>query len=117
MHGGRYVLNRSPLAGEQASYTVNENTGKSGDDYATISLVPGTGEKGNALLLQGLRLEGTEDAVRFLSSDGSRRVMMEKLKAANGGTLPAYFEVLLHGHSVGGSAASVDCVAVRALAK
>jgi hypothetical protein len=115
MHGGRYILNRSPRAGEAGSYSVTESTGHSGEDYATISLVPGTGEKGNALLLQGLRLEGTEAAVRFLSSAGSRAVMAEKLKAANAGKMPAYFEVLLHAHSVGGSAASIDCVAARAV--
>jgi hypothetical protein len=113
--GMRYIQNRSPLPGEQKTYSITEATGYSGDDYATISLVPGTGEQGDALLLQGLRLEGTEAAIRFLDSPGSRAAMMEMLKTANGGILPHYFEVLLHAHSVGGSAASVDCIAARPL--
>jgi hypothetical protein len=116
MHGGRYILDRSPRPGEPRSYSVTESTGHSGEDYATISLVPGTGNKGNVLLLQGLRLEGTEAAVRFLRSGSGREEMMEKLKAANGGRMPAYFEALLHSHSVGGSAASIDCLVARAIA-
>lgn len=111
--GGRYISNRSPQPGEPAVYSVSGPTGFSGEDYATISLVPGMGEHGNVLLLQGLRLEGTEAAIRFLSDDESRRDLATKLKAANGGKLPRYFEALLHSHSMGGSAASVDCIAVR----
>lgn len=110
---GRYISNRSPQGGEQATYSVSGPTGFSGEDYATISLVPGMDEHGTVLLLQGLRLEGTEAAVRFLSDDESRRDLATKLKTANGGTLPRYFEALLHSHSMGGSAASVDCIAVR----
>jgi hypothetical protein len=112
----RYVLNRSPRPGEQPMYSVTESTGYSGDDYATISLVPGTGEQGgDVLILQGLRLEGTEAAIRFLNSPGNRIATATKLELANGGTLPRYFEVLLHAHSVGGSAASIDCIAARPL--
>ncbi|MEO6816193.1 MAG: hypothetical protein ABI177_05780 [Edaphobacter sp.] len=110
---GGYITNRSPQAGEPSVYSVTGPTGFSGEDYATISLVPGMGEHGNVLLLQGLRLEGTEAAIRFLSDDENRRDLEAKLKAANGGTLPRYFEALLHSHSMGGSAASVDCIAVR----
>lgn len=108
-----HIRNRSPQAGEQSVYSVTGPTGFSGEDYATISLVPGLGDHGNVLLLQGLRLEGTEAAIRFLSDDESRRDLATKLKTANGGKLPRYFEALLHSHSIGGSAASVDCIAVR----
>jgi hypothetical protein len=110
---GGYIRNRSPQAGEPSVYSVTGPTGFSGEDYATISLVPGLGDHGNVLLLQGLRLEGTEAAIRFLSDAESRRDLATKLKAANGGKLPRYFEALLHSHSMGGSAASVDCIAVR----
>lgn len=108
-----HVSNLSPQAGEPSVYSTTGPTGFSGEDYATISLVPGLGEHGNVLLLQGLRLEGTEAAIRFLSDAESRHDLATKLKAANGGKLPRYFEALLHSHSMGGSAASVDCIAVR----
>jgi len=115
LSGRRYIQNFSPRPGEQEAYFISEGTGHSGEDYATIALVPGMGEQGDALLLQGLRLEGTEAAIRFLGSTSGRNAMVESLKAANGGTLPHYFEVLLHAHSVGGSPASVDCIAARPL--
>jgi hypothetical protein len=113
--GGRYIENRSPKPGEQRTYMITEATGHSGDDFATISLVPGMGQQGDALLLQGLRLEGTEAAIQFLSSQQNRNELLQRLKAANGGIQPDYFEVLLHAHSVGGSPASIDCVSVRPL--
>jgi hypothetical protein len=110
---GRYIENHSPRPGEQQAYFITESTGRSGDDYATISLVPGRGQQGDALLLQGIRLEGTEAAIRFLASSDSRNQIMEKLKSANSGTLPRYFEILLHAHSVAGSPATIDCIAAR----
>ncbi|HEY8997623.1 MAG TPA: hypothetical protein VIM60_06975 [Edaphobacter sp.] len=109
----RYVQNRSPRSGEQEAYVITESTGHSGDDYAIIALVPGIGQQGDALLLQGIRLEGTEAAIQFLSNVDNRNEVMQRLKGANGGTLPHYFEVLLHAHSVGGSPTSVDCIAAR----
>lgn len=115
MNGNRFIENRSPRPGEQRAYFITEATGHSGDDYATISLVPGRGQQGNALLVQGIRLEGTDAAIRFLASPESRNQIMEKLKLANGGTLPDYFEVLLHAHSVAGSPATIDCIAARPL--
>jgi hypothetical protein len=116
LRGSRYIQNRSPLPGEQPVYSITGSTGYSGDDYATISLVPGArGQSGDILLIQGLRLEGTEAAVRFLSDQVNRAYMAEKLTTANGGSLPHYFEALIHAHSVGGSAVSIDCVATRTL--
>ena len=114
--GPRYIQNRAPRPGEQLMYTVPENTGASGEDYATIALLPNTGNQGASLLVQGLRLEGTDAAIRFLSNPEQRGELASRLKQGNGGTLPHSFEVLLHAHSVAGSAVSIDCIAVRTLA-
>lgn len=114
--GARYVANRSPLLGEQKRYAVVGATGSSGEDYATISLLPNTGAQGSVLLVQGIRLEGTEAAIRFLGEAERRGELEQRLKRANGGKLPKYFEALLHAHSVAGSAVSIDCIAVRAVA-
>jgi hypothetical protein len=113
MNGIRYIENRSPSPGEQPAYFIRESTGHSGDDYATISLVPSRGDQGYALIIQGIRLEGTDAAIRFLSSSESRSEVAAKLKSANSGTLPRYFEILLHAHSVAGSPATVECIAAR----
>lgn len=112
----RYVQNRAPRPGEQTVYRVTGQTGSSGEDYATISLIANTGGHGSLLLIQGVRLEGTEAAIRFLADGEHRTELAERLKAANNGALPRHFEVLLHAHSVAGSAVSIDCAAVRVLA-
>jgi hypothetical protein len=115
VHGARYIENLAPLPGEQPSYAVHESTGYSGEDFATISLVPGLGDQGSTLLVQGLRREGTDAAIVFLASSNHRASLEQTLRAANRGKLPKYFEALLRSHAVAGSATSIDCIAVRPL--
>lgn len=115
IHGSRYIDNRSPRQGEQPFYAVHESTGYSGDDYATISVVPSLNDQGATLIVQGLRREGTEAAVQFLNSASLRDQLEAKLRTANGGTLPKYFEALIQSHAVAGSATSIDCIAVHPL--
>jgi hypothetical protein len=114
-HGTRYIDNRAPGPGEQAFYAVHEPTGYSGEDYATISLMPSVSDQGSTLLVQGLRREGTEAAIQFLNSASRRDSLEAKLRAANGGRLPKYFEALIQSHAVAGSATSIDCIAVHPL--
>jgi hypothetical protein len=115
IHGSRYIDNRAPRPGEQPFYAVHEPTGYSGEDYATISLMPSVNDQGAALLVQGLRREGTEAAIQFLNSASRRDLLKAKLRAANGGELPRYFEALIQSHAVAGSATSIDCIAVHPL--
>jgi hypothetical protein len=112
-HGARYIQNLSPQPGEQPFYAVHESTGYSGEDFATVSLVPGLGDQGSTLLVQGLRREGTDAAILFLTNSSHRASLEEALRSANGGKLPKYFEALLRSHSVAGSATRIDCIAVR----
>ncbi|SDF22882.1 hypothetical protein [Terriglobus roseus] len=114
-HGSRYIDNRVPRPGEQAFYAVHEPTGYSGEDYATISVMPSVTDQGSTLLVQGLRREGTEAAIQFLNSASRRDSLATKLRAANGGRLPKYFEALIQSHAVAGSATSIDCIAVHPL--
>jgi hypothetical protein len=113
-HGSRYIDNLAPQPGEQPFYAVHESTGYSGEDFATISLVPGLGDQGSTLLIQGLRREGTDAAILFLASASQRASLEQALRAANRGKLPKYFEALLRSHAVAGSATSIECIAVRA---
>ena len=114
-NGSRYINNLSPQPGEQPFYAVHESTGYSGEDFATISLVPGLGDQGNTLLLQGLRREGTDAAILFLTSANQRASLERSLRNANHGKLPKYFEALLRSHAVANAATSIECIAVRAL--
>jgi hypothetical protein len=114
-HGTRYIDNRALRPGEQPFYAVHEPTGYSGEDYATISLMPSIRNQGTTLLVQGLRREGTEAAIQFLNNETLRDSLKAKLRAANGGRLPKYFEALIQSHAVAGSATSIDCIAVHTL--
>lgn len=115
--GGRYISNRAPKAGEQARYGVWGSTGTSGEDFAAIALLPNGNGSGKILLIQGLRMEGTEAAISLLRNDALRTLVQNKLAAANQGKLPAYFEVLLRAQSVAGAPVAVECIAVRALGR
>ena len=115
-HGQRYVINRKPLPGEKAIYqTDSMGTLASGEDYAVIASLPGKNGSGNVLILEGVRMEGTEAAIALLRNKQERQNLQEKLAALNGGRPPLHFEALLHAQSVAGVNVSVDFAALRIL--
>lgn len=112
--GGRmYFRNRNPLPGEQLEYEGLADTGSTGDDFATISVLPGRMGQGNIMILQGLRQEGTE-ALSVMLSDAGYRGRLEKAVRSGSKTLP-YFEALIRSRAVAGAPVSVDIVAVRSI--
>lgn len=113
-HGSRYVLNRDPHSGEKKIYqSESMGTLESGDDYAVIALLPAKTGVGSSLLLEGVRMEGTEAAIALLRSDAGRARLQDKLASLNNGKTPQYFEALLHAQSVAGATISVDVIAAR----
>lgn len=111
--GGRtYFRNRNPLAGEQKDYEGLASTGTTGEDYATISLLPGEMGQGNVMILQGLHQEGTE-ALSELLSDADDRARLEKAVRSGVKSNSPYFEALVRSRAVAGAPVSVDIVAVR----
>lgn len=113
-HGSRYVLNRSPRPGEDRIYqSQSMGTLESGDDYAVIALLPTKAGGGNSLVLEGVRMEGTEAAIALLKSPAERAKLQSKLTAINNGRRPQYFEALLHAQSVAGATISVNLIAAR----
>ena len=115
-HGSRYVLNRDPHSGEKKIYqSKSMGTLASGDDYAVIALLPRKEGGGSSLLLEGVRMEGTEAAITILRSQTGRAKLQNKLASINGGRTPRYFEALLHAQSVAGATISVDVIAARVL--
>ena len=111
----KYFQNQHPEPGEQSTYQGLAFTGSSGEDYATISLLPLPTGRGSVLILQGLQQEGTEAAGRFLADAPNR----EKLQQALGisGTLnhPIYFEALIRTNAIAGSSNATTIVATRIL--
>jgi hypothetical protein len=111
--GGRmYFLNRNPLPGEQSQYQGLASTGSTGEDYATISVLPGQFGQGNVMILQGLRQGGTE-GLSALLSDANVRERLEKAVQRNAKAASPYFEALVRSRAIAGAPVSVDIVATR----
>jgi hypothetical protein len=113
--GQMYFLNRKPLPGEQAKYDGLNHTGGAGEDYATISLLPASNGRGQVLILQGLRQEGTEALGELLSSAKDRDQLKRALGIQGDPRTPLYFEALIRVRSVAGAPISISIVATRRL--
>lgn len=113
-HGHRYILNRHPLAGEQQRYEPSDlATLASGDDYAVIAVLPANTGNGNWLVLEGVRMEGTNAAIALLKTEAGRQKLAHALVSLDPGKPARYFEALLHAQSVAGATMSVDVIAAR----
>jgi hypothetical protein len=112
----KYFQNLHPNAGEQQTYQGLAFTGSSGEDYATISLLPAPNGHGGVLILQGLQQEGTEAAALFLADAGDRQKLQQALGISGATpTHPVYFEVLIQVQAVAGSPNATSIVAIRKL--
>lgn len=112
--GKMYFLNKKPLPGEQKTYQGLAQTGSAGQEYATISLLPGSMGQGNILLLQGLRQEGTE-ALGMLLSDANNRALLQQAFGSRGGEPrnSPYFEALIQTQAVAGAPVAIHIVTMR----
>lgn len=114
--GGKiYFKNKNPIAGEQVTYQGLAQTGSAGEEYADISVLPTPSGRGNVLILQGLRQEGTEALGVLLSDTDDRNQLEHALEAGNGAHVPIYFEALIRARAVAGAPVSINIVATRIL--
>jgi hypothetical protein len=111
----KYFENLHPRAGEQEKYQGLEFTGSSGEDYATISLLPMSNGHGAVLILQGLQQEGTESAGIFLADAGNRQKLQQALGVSSAASQPLYFEALIRTQAVAGAPNATSIVATRLL--
>lgn len=111
--GKMFFRNKKPQPGEMDRYQGLEHTGSAGEDYATIALLPSSSGQGSALILQGLRQEGTE-ALGVLLADGVDRAKLKKaLGIGEDARKPVYFEALIRTVAVAGAPVSNNIVATR----
>jgi hypothetical protein len=111
----KFFQNQHPKPGEQATYQGLAFTGSSGEDYATISLLPLANGRGSVLILQGLQQEGTEAAGLFLADAGNRQKLQEALGFSGSPTQPVYFEALIRTQAVAGAPNATSIVATRVI--
>jgi len=111
----KVFVNKNPLSGEQPEYVGLQWTGRVGEDYATIALLPNATHDGSVLALQGLQQEGTEAAGRFLADEENRRQLMNALgiSASDSNSQNIWFEALIRSRTVSGAPKSTTLVAVR----
>lgn len=109
----KYFQNMHPRQGEQEKYQGLEFTGSSGEDYATISMLPVPDGHGSVLILQGLQQEGTEAAGLFLADAGNRQKLEQALGIRRATALHVYFEALIRTQAVAGAPNATSIVATR----
>jgi hypothetical protein len=109
----KYFQNLHPKAGEQSTYQGLAFTGSSGEDYATISLLPLPTGRGSVLILQGLQQEGTEAAGLFLADAANREKLEQALGISGSLSHPVYFEALIRTNAIAGSSNATSIVATR----
>ncbi len=113
--GKMYFVNKKPLPGEQKIYQGLAQTGSAGQEYATISLLPGSMGQGNILILQGLRQEGTE-ALGMLLSDAADRAQLQQALGIRGDAHNSpYFEALIQTEAVAGAPVTIHIVTMRTI--
>jgi hypothetical protein len=113
--GTMYFLNKTPKSGEQPVYQGLKHTGSTGEDYATISLLPTGSGQGNVLILQGLRQEGTEALGVLLADDSDRQQLKRALGMNSDSGSSPYFEALIRARAVAGAPVSINIVATRTI--
>ncbi|MGB7549586.1 MAG: hypothetical protein WBM14_17755 [Terracidiphilus sp.] len=111
----KFFQNLHPRAGEQQTYQGLAFTGGSGEDYATISLLPLPGGRGSVLILQGLQQEGTESAGLFLADAGNRKKLQQALGITAASGQPVYFEALIRTQAVAGAPNATSIIATRVI--
>ena len=111
----KFFQNMHPKAGERNTYQGLTFTGSSGEDYATISLLPLANGRGSVLILQGLQQEGTESAGLFLADARNRQKLQEALGISGSPTQPVYFEALIRTQAVAGAPNATSIVATRVI--
>jgi hypothetical protein len=111
----KFFQNLNPKPGEQEKYQGLDFTGSSGEDYATISLLPVPSGRGSVLILQGLQQEGTEAAGLFLADAANRQKLQNALGVSGTPSEPVYFEALIRTQAVAGAPNATSIVATRVI--
>jgi hypothetical protein len=104
------VLNREPRGAEPRQWD-SHYTDAQHRVYAVVAFLPNLGGNGNALILEGTSMAGTESAWDFVSDDSQLLPFLKRIQRANG-TVP-HFEVVLGTNNMSGSAVKNTVLAWR----
>jgi hypothetical protein len=104
------LLNREPRGTEPRQWD-SHYTDAQHRVYAVVAFLPNLGGNGNALILEGTSMAGTESAWDFVSDDSQLLPFLKRIQRANG-TVP-HFEVALGTNNMSGSAVKNTVLAWR----
>jgi hypothetical protein len=108
-HSFRFI-NRHPQAGETPEFSVSD-ADPTRRVLGVLAFLPNLDADGNALIIEGNSMAGTEAIGDFLFDDAALLPFLAKIKTADG-HLP-HFEVLVESNSVNGSAGAFRILAYR----
>jgi hypothetical protein len=106
--GRNSIINRSPRGREPQQWDFAP-----GSAYAIVAYLPGLKGNGNALLIGGTSMTGTETALDFISDDSQLLPFLKRIKRPDG-RLP-HFELVLGTSYVSASAVRSSVLAWRAI--
>lgn len=105
------VVNRSPQKGEPAAWVSSRNDPQR-RAYGVIAYLPNLQGNGNALLVEGTGMSGTEAAMDFLDDDTQLLPFLKRIRRSDG-SVP-HFELLIETRNMDASAVQTHVVAWRA---
>lgn len=108
-HSFRFI-NRHPQSGETSEFSVSD-ADPTRRVLGVLAFLPNLDADGNALIIEGNSMAGTEAIGDFLFDDAALLPFLAKIKTADG-HLP-HFEVLVESNSVNGSAGAFRILAYR----
>jgi hypothetical protein len=109
-HHSYNFVNRHPKPGERLEFSVTEADPKH-TVLGVLAFLPNLDGKGNALIVEGNSMAGTEAISDFLFDDNALLPFLAQLKKSDGSLL--HFEVLIESNSVDGSAGPFRILAYR----
>ena len=107
-----WVINRSPQKGEPARWET-VRTDPERRVFAVVAYLPNLARDGNALIIEGISMAGTEAAMDFVDDDAKLLPFLNRIRLPDG-TLP-HFELLLETHNMGASAVRSQILAWRTM--
>jgi hypothetical protein len=106
------IFNRSPHKGEPASW-VSSRDDPQRRAFGVVAYVANLAGDGNALLLEGVGMSGTEAAMDFLDDDTQLLPFLTKIKRPDG-SIP-HFELIIETRNVDASATQSKILAWRVM--
>jgi hypothetical protein len=110
VHHSFSFINRHPQASETPEFSVSD-ADPTRRVLGVLAFLPNLDADGNALIIEGNSMAGTEAIGDFLFDDAALLPFLAKIKTADG-HLP-HFEVLVESNSVNGSAGAFRILAYR----